>query len=134
MRKEVKTMAKAKRNRLEVLQDSSFGGEDNRVFCRFALNNMPVRFKDLKVGEKGSGVCKDISGGGMGADVSRELRPKTPLEMWVDLPDGFEPLHMLGKVVWSNLLGANWRVGIAFDRPKLMSLARILKFETPVSE
>lgn len=123
-------MAKAKRRELEILRSESCNSrsdEDNRVFCRFALNDVPVRFKDLKVGEKGGGVCKDIGGGGIGAEFGREIKPRTPLEMWVDLPDGFEPLHLLGKVVWSNLLGASCRVGVAFDRPRLMSLSRILK-------
>ncbi|MFH0940470.1 MAG: PilZ domain-containing protein [Candidatus Omnitrophota bacterium] len=123
-------MAKAKRKELEILQSESCNSrsdEDSRVFCRFALNDVPVRFKDLKVGEKGGGVCKDIGGGGIGAEFSRELKPRTPLEMWVDLPDGFEPLHLLGKVVWSNQLDASCRVGVAFDRPRLMSLSRILK-------
>ncbi len=124
-------MPKAKRKQLEILQDGSCGMDDKRIFCRFALKEAPVRFKDLKVGEKGSGICKDISGGGIGAEFPRELKPRTPLEMWVDLPDGFEPMHMLGKVSWSHLLGSSWRVGISFDRPRLMSLARILRVEAP---
>ena len=125
-------MSKAKRRELEILSGGfcdSGSDDDGRVFCRFVLNDMPVRFKDLKVGEKGGGLCKDIGGGGMGAEFSRELKPGTPLEMWVDLSDGFESLHLLGKVVWFNLLGASCRVGVAFDRPRLMGLSRILKYE-----
>jgi len=124
-------MVEVKRRELEILHGNPSSDNDNRIFCRFALHDMPVRFKDLKVGEKGSGVCKDISGGGISAEFGREVKPRTPLEMWVDLPDGFEPLHLLGKVVWSDLLVSSCRVGIAFDRPRLMGLSRILKFGTP---
>ena len=134
-------MPKAKRIQLELVGTNDVPAkEDNRVFCRFALSNVPVRFKDLKIGEKGDAVCKDISGGGAGIAYSRELKPRTPLEMWFDLPDGFEPLHLLGKVVWSQQLQANrtfgqqgWNLGISFDRPKLVGLSRILKLE-PATE
>ena len=130
-------MAKVKRKKLEILQSKSCDSSsdaDNRIFCRFALNDVSVRFKDLKIGEKGDGICKDISGGGISAEFTREVKPRTPLEIWVDLPDGFEPLHLLGKVVWSNLLGASCHVGVTFDKPRLMSLSRILKLETSDNE
>ena len=123
-------MAKAKRGRLDVLQNHSQITEDKRLFCRFALNDVPVRLKDLKIGEKGSAVCKDIGGGGASVECAQELKVRTPLEMWFDLADGFEPMHLLGKVVWTRLLNASWRVGVAFDKPRLMSLARILRLET----
>lgn len=125
-------MAKIRRSELQVLKAVA-EKEDNRVFCRFALGDVPVRFKDLKIGEKGSVVCKDISGGGAGIESAREIKPRTPLEMWFDLPDGFEPMHFVGKVAWSHLLGATWKLGIAFDKPRLMSMARILKWETSAS-
>ncbi len=127
-------MPKAKRTDIEILRDKPAAKEDGRVFCRFAMQDIPVRFKDLKIGERVNGVCKDISGGGAGVEVGRELRPRTPIEMWFDLPDGYEPMHLLGKVVWSSQLGTAWRLGISFDRPRLMSMARILKYEATMGE
>jgi len=120
-------MAKAKRRELAILKNTAAVQDDRRVFCRFALDNVPVRFKDLKIGEKSSGVCRDIGGGGAGIECREELKAKTPLEMWFDLPDGFEPMHLLGKVAWSSLVGSSWRAGVAFDKARMMSLARIMK-------
>ncbi|HAJ57097.1 MAG TPA: hypothetical protein DCL35_04935 [Candidatus Omnitrophica bacterium] len=122
-------MSRTKRYKFEILKSDAQAKEDGRVFCRFALDSVPMRFKDLKIGEKGSAVALDIGGGGAGIESARELKPRTPLELWFDLPDGYEPMHLLGKVVWSQLSGAAWKVGVSFDRPRLMSLSRILKVE-----
>lgn len=127
-------MRKAKRSEFHILKNNVSAKEDKRVFCRFALDGVPVRFKDLKIGEKGSTVCKDISGGGACVESAQGIKPHTPLELWFDLPDGFEPMHLLGKVAWSHQLIAGWRMGLSFDRPKLMSLSRILKMETSDNE
>jgi len=120
-------MVRAKRNRLEVLKEEPSVKDDKRVFCRFSLDNVPVRLKDLKVGEKTNGVCRDIGGGGAGIECSGEIRPRTPLELWFELPDGFEPLHLLGKVAWVRPSGSLSRFGVAFDRARLMSISRILR-------
>ena len=101
--------------------------QDQRVFCRFGLCDVPIRYKELKFGERGQGVCENISGGGAAIAVNHELQIRLPLEMWIDLPNGSEPLHVLGKVVWSALCGSFWKAGITFDRTRLMSMARIFK-------
>jgi len=120
-------MSKTKRNELEIVPGGLPGPDDKRTFCRFLVKRVPVHFKDLKIGTRGEGACKDISGGGTCMDTVRELRLKTPLELWLDFPDGFEPMHLLGRVVWSKADGPLWRTGVAFDRQRLMSMARILK-------
>jgi hypothetical protein len=127
-------MPKVRRTGIQILNSEPQGREDGRVFSRFAIDDIPVRFKDLKIGEKGSAVCKDLSGGGAGMESKREIRPRTPLEMWFDLPDGYEPMHLLGKVAWSSQKGASWLLGISFDKPRLMSMSRILKFQSPEEE
>ncbi|OPY77134.1 MAG: PilZ domain protein [Syntrophus sp. PtaU1.Bin005] len=120
-------MPKAKRNELEIVSGDPSGPDDKRTFCRFLVEDVPIEFKDLKIGTRGQAACRDISGGGARIDSSRELRPRTPLEMWFDFRDGFEPMHLLGRVVWSRADGPLWRTGISFDRQRLMSMARILK-------
>lgn len=122
-------MAKAKRSQLEVVASNTPPRDDKRVYCRFAVKDVPVRFKDLKVGERGNGLCKDIGAGGAHVECACEVRPKTPLEIWFDMSDGFEPMHCLGKVAWARLTGASWRLGIEFQKQKLMSLTRIMKME-----
>ncbi len=122
-------MGKPKRGSPRILYGSVPGEDDKRVFCRFVMPDVPVRFKDLKVGERGEGTCSDMGGGGAGLVCRREVKVKTPLEMWFDLPDGFEPLHLLGRVAWIRQEGEGWRTGINFDRQRLMSMARILRLE-----
>lgn len=120
-------MKRIKRNQLEIVPDDSRNGDDKRTFCRFLLRDVPVRFKDLKIGDRGQAVCTDISGGGAGFESSTEIRAKTPLEMWFAFADGFDPMHLLGHVVWAREDGAKWKLGVAFDRQRLMSMSRILK-------
>jgi len=122
-------MGKAKRKRTRPMPQAPIPEHERRVFCRFNLNSVPVRFKDLKVGDRGEAWCHDISGSGAGLSSSRELRSKTPLEMWFDLPDSFEPMHLLGKVSWSRQEKEGWRIGVSFDRQRLVSLARILRLD-----
>lgn len=122
-------MPKIKRKQLEIFPESGPATEDRRLFSRLALEDASLLFKDLMIGEKGNAICKDISGSGMGIESSREIKTKTPLELWLDLPDGYEPLHVFGKVVWSSVSSKSWRTGIVFDRPRLMGLSRILRFE-----
>lgn len=127
-------MSKVKRRELEIVPSNTASRNDKRVFCRFVVEDIPVRFKDLKVGERGNAICRDIGGGGAGIECNQELRVKTPLELWFDLADGFDPMHLLGKVSWLRSVGTNWRVGVAFDRPRMMSLSRILQSGEPQSE
>ena len=103
--------------------------EDKRIFCRFVLPDIPLRFKDLKVGDRGTARVKNISGSGLGMDSHVEVKPKTPLEMWLDLSDGFEPLHLMGRVAWVKRDGEVWQTGVAFNRQKLISMARIMRLE-----
>ena len=122
-------MGRTRRKRTRPAPQAPIPEHERRVFCRFNLGDVPVRFKDLKIGEHGEARCHNISGSGAGFRSARELRPKTPLEMWFDLPDDFGPMHLLGKVSWSRQEEGNWRVGVSFDRQRLVSLARILKIE-----
>lgn len=121
-------MSKMKRRELEIVRDPVAAADDKRVFCRFNMEELVVRCKDLKSGNKLSGVCEDFSAGGIGLKSETELKPKTPLELWIDFPQGVEPIHLLGKVVWTRLAdGVFFRAGVAFDRLRLMSLSPLMK-------
>ncbi|MGE5280298.1 MAG: PilZ domain-containing protein, partial [Deltaproteobacteria bacterium] len=122
-------MGKDKRKQRSPMAEAPIPEHERRVFCRFSLKDVPVRLKDLKAGGHGEALCQDISGSGAGLSSEREVRPKTPLEMWFDLPDDFEPMHLLGKVAWARHDDDHWHIGVSFDRQRLLSLARILKLE-----
>lgn len=122
---------KAKRNGLLVVCGRApDGGDDQRVFCRFALDGVSVRFKDLRAGERGEVLCCDIGGGGAGMMSRCEIKPRTPLELWFDLPDDHDALHLLGRVTWTMPDGDAWRLGVVFDRQRLLSLARVLRLDS----
>jgi hypothetical protein len=118
---------KTRRSQAQMISGDPFPNDERRIFCRFAMKNVPMRYKDLKAGERGSGVCKDFSGGGVSIELYSGIKHATPLEMWFELPDNHEPMHLLGKVAWSERVGDIWRTGVSFERQRLISMARVMK-------
>ncbi len=101
--------------------------KEHRMFSRFRVN-FPTRFRNLNVGRRGEGVCADIGAGGVGIESKTEIQPKTPLEVWIDIADGFDPINLKGRVVWSEKINSeNCRTGVVFDCPRLIAFSRVLK-------
>ena len=101
--------------------------EDRRVFARIDTR-LPVRFLDPSSGREGKAETVDISANGL-ALVGKEMLPaRTPLEMWLDIPDQHEPLYTRGEVVWSqaSVDKEEQRAGVRLEKAELMGLARIL--------
>lgn len=112
-------------------------GEDNskstkaskelRMFSRFRVN-FPARFRNLNVGRRGEGICADIGAGGVSLESAQEIQPRTPIEVWIDIADGFDPINLKGRVVWSKRIDSeNCRTGVVFDCPRLIAFSRVLK-------
>ncbi len=101
--------------------------EDRRVFARIDTR-LPVRFLDPTSGREGNADTVDISANGLGLVTQENLPVRTPLEMWLDIPDHHEPLYTRGEVVWSCALADTdqRRVGVRLEKAELMGLARIL--------
>lgn len=110
--------------------DQKKGGEDmddRRIFERFAVS-FPVNFINLNSGGEGLAQSEDISAKGAGFTAAQELRPKTPLEMWLQIPDNAEPLYARGEVAWSKMAGQDkYRIGVNLEKADLMGLSRILR-------
>jgi hypothetical protein len=70
----------------------------------------------------------DISANGLAFVTKDSLSAKTPLEMWLDIPDQHEPLYTRGEVVWSEASAAReeQRAGVRLEKAELMGLARVL--------
>jgi hypothetical protein len=101
--------------------------EEHRMFSRFRVN-FPARFRNLNVGRRGEGICADIGAGGVSIESSQAIEPRTPLEVWIDIADGYDPINLKGRVVWSKRLDAeNCRTGVVFDCPRLIAFSRVLK-------
>ncbi len=101
--------------------------EDRRIFERFSVQ-FPMRFLDLTNGREGQANAYDISAKGVGLVADRELVARTPVEVWLQIPDHGEPLYTRGEIAWSKKVEPNvWRAGINLEKADLMGLSRVLR-------
>ena len=101
--------------------------EDKRVFARFPIQ-MSMKFLDPISNSEGEAQAMDISAKGIGLLVKEELKPLTPLEMWLKVPDKGDPLYTRGEVVWSEMVGPDqYRAGVNLERADLMGISRVLR-------
>jgi len=101
--------------------------QDRRIFARFPVR-LPLRFIDVGGNKEGEAETQDISAKGIGLVTNAELSPRTPLKMWLQLPDRGEPLYTRGEVVWSRALEPNkYQVGVELEKADLMGMARVLR-------
>jgi len=111
--------------------DQQKGGEemeDRRIFERMEMR-LPLNFLNLDTGIEGQAHTQDLSAKGIGMIGDYRFEPKTPLEMWLNIPDKGEPLYLRGEVVWSKPQGVNeYRSGINLEKADLMGLSRVLRF------
>lgn len=102
-------------------------GTDRRLFQRFPVG-FPLRFKNHNQNREGKGFCWDISAGGVGIFSKERLEPKDRLDLWLQIPDKYDPLSLSGEVVWAEETEPQtWRAGIAFSEIQLISLSRIFR-------
>ena len=101
---------------------------DNRIFFRNPLYDVKANIKNVNTGERLNALVKDISGSGMGLSMDRTISSGTIFEIALDIPDGFGPLKLLGKVVWSRAGDYfGHKTGVVILNPRFMSVSRILK-------
>ena len=101
--------------------------EDKRIFQRFVVK-FPVRLLDLNSGKEGLALTEDVSAKGIGLSTKEELKPRTPVEIWLQIPDKGEPVYTRGEVIWTKSIGENgYRAGVSLEKADLMGLSRILR-------
>lgn len=101
--------------------------EDRRTFERFGAR-FPLRFLNLGNGKEGMAQTRDISAKGLGLATREELARRTPLEMWVDLPNGNSPLYCRGEVAWSKPADTQgYWAGVTLEKADLMGVSRVLR-------
>src|SRR5476651_898880 len=93
-----------------ALQDTG----ERRIFERFSAR-FPVKFKDARE-DYGSGVfLQDASAQGMRILTKERFFLEDQLAVEVELPDGGEPMVLIGRVVWVRFLNLSlWDLGIEF--------------------
>ncbi len=101
--------------------------EDKRIFARFPVN-LAMRFLDLFTNQEVQAEALDISAKGIGFITATELKPLTPLELWLKVPDKGDPFYTRGEVVWSEMIRPNqYRTGVNLERADLMGISRVLR-------
>ncbi|MFA5063703.1 MAG: PilZ domain-containing protein [Candidatus Omnitrophota bacterium] len=101
--------------------------DDRRIFERFQAR-FPLRFIDPRASVEGSGETRDISAKGIGFMAKEELRLRTPLEIWLDVPDKGEPFYTRGEVAWSRMVNpSEYNIGVSLERADFMGMSRVLR-------
>lgn len=100
---------------------------DKRIFARFPVS-FPLRFLDLNSNKEEDGQLCDFSAKGVGFVAKQDCKVRTPLELWLKIPDQGEPLYTRGEVVWSAMVNpSQYRIGVALEKADLMGLSRVLR-------
>ncbi len=101
--------------------------EDRRMFERIPAK-FSVGYLDLSSRTSNRAETFDISANGIGIVTNKELPADASLDVWVDIPNSSEPLHVRGDVTWSKMVEPNkYKVGVLLDTIKLMEMSRILR-------
>lgn len=101
--------------------------EDKRIFARFPVK-LSMRFLDLLSNREVQAQATDVSAKGIGFVAATELKPLTPLELWLKVPDKGNPLYTRGEVIWSEMIGPDqYRTGVNLERADLMGISRVLR-------
>lgn len=104
--------------------------EEKRCFARVA-RVLPIRFRNCQNTEEGNGETKDISAKGVGFITDVALTADVNLELWLYIPNEYDPLYAKGKVVWSARVDPKtYRIGVDLTKVDFLGIARILKIKT----
>jgi len=104
--------------------------EDRRLFARISAR-LSLRFLNQSTGKEGQGQTINFSANGVCFATDQPLGPYTPVDIWLDIPDNHEPLHLYGKVAWVQDMDCGDKkkyvgVYLEMDKDELMGLGRIL--------
>lgn len=101
--------------------------KEQRIFARFAAR-FPVNFKNLQDEDKCDVYLRDASAQGLKFTTTKRLFKNDNVSLDINIPDGFAPLTLNCKVVWTKLRAPNlWDVGLAFHKVNLMKVQRLYK-------
>ncbi len=109
----------------------SLNNKDSRVFERFSAR-YPVRFKHTKDDFGTDVFLRDASAEGARFTTKQRIFINDCVSLLVQLPDGFSPLILSGRIVWTKPLASSlWEFGLRFHNVKLMEMQRIYGLANP---
>jgi len=101
--------------------------EDHRIFERFPVC-CSARYLNLDNGNEGLAQTVDISAKGLCLVCEQELRPHTPLEIWLEMPGKGEPLYIRGEVAWTKAENlTTHHFGVELEKAALMGISRFMR-------
>ena len=100
---------------------------DKRLYSRFPAR-FPAKFQHERSDFGTNVFLRDASAGGMKIATTERLFLNDSVALEVDLPDGFEPLVLSGRVSWVKGQDPDlWEVGVSFHKTNLMKLHRMFR-------
>ncbi len=103
------------------------GAERERRIFERVLARCPITYKTERENRLAEGSSKDLSDGGLGLFTRSKLEQNMHLEMRVKLTPEIKPLHINGKVVWTEQKPPSlWRAGICFDEMAFIKIVKTL--------
>ncbi|MCK5581009.1 MAG: PilZ domain-containing protein [Candidatus Omnitrophica bacterium] len=101
--------------------------EDQRMFERF-FARFPVKFKHARTDFGEDVFLRDASAQGIKLTSKERLFIHDSISVLVKLPDGFAPMELNGRVVWSRPKDPTmWDIGVEFHKVRLMGMERMFK-------
>ena len=102
---------------------------DRRAYQRIPIR-LSLRYLDLDSNREGLAFTRDVSANGIGIFTVEELPSRTPLKIWLQIPDRSEPLYTEGKVVWSRMVEPDqYRAGVCLEKVDFMAMSRIIRLQ-----
>jgi hypothetical protein len=94
--------------------------EERRTFERI-LVKLSLRYSFLDSDKKWLAKTHDISAQGISLILRTQLKPHTPVQVWLQLPHNEQPIYLEGEVVWSDMVDQNKHIaGICLEKADLM--------------
>ena len=109
----------------------NLGFEDRRIFLRFPAS-LPLHYININLNLKRKSQAQtcNISANGIGLVTNEELLPRTPLDIWLNIPDNGQPLNAKAEVVWAKKIKPNrYVIGVSLENVELMGMSRILSLD-----
>lgn len=101
--------------------------DERRIFERFSAR-FPVKFKDAREDYGVDVFLRDASAQGIRILTKERYFLGDQLSLQVELPDGGEPLMLMGEVVWVKLVNLSmWEIGVKFSEVNFLKMQRLFK-------
>ncbi len=101
--------------------------QEQRIFERLTAR-FPVKFKHSRQ-EFGTNVfLRDVAGQGLKITTKEQMFLRDSVSLLIELPDGFEPLALSGRIVWTKEKAPGlWEMGVEFYETHLMKMQRMFR-------